>query len=122
MAERNTPEDSMEMVTLFSSSNHDAEQEAIAIHSVLEAAGIQSVVVGPSVIPSLEFRVEVPREQLEDAQRVLDEAAAATADGDQAVPIGAQHARAALLQPRQNIGMRMPVGIAEPVGNNREFG
>src|SRR5690348_6065257 len=61
MAEQDTPEDAQEMVTLFSSSNHDGEQEALAIHSLLEASGIPSVVVGPSVLPSLEFRVEVER-------------------------------------------------------------
>src|SRR5689334_16611428 len=77
MAAQDTPEDSLEMVPFFSSSNHDAEQEALAIHSVLEAAGIPSVVVGPSVIPSLEFRVEVPRRHLEEAERIVAEARAA---------------------------------------------
>ena len=67
----------MEMVTLFSSSNHDAEQEALAIHALLESENIPSVVVGPSVIPSLEFRVEVPREKLQDAERIVNEARAA---------------------------------------------
>ena len=65
------------MVTLFSSSNHDSEQEALAIHALLESEGIPSVVVGPSVIPSLEFRVEVPRQNLEEAGRVVAEARAA---------------------------------------------
>ena len=77
MAERDTPEDSQEMVTLFSSSNHDGEQEALAIHSLLEASGIPSVVVGPSVLPSLEFRVEVERQNLEQAERTVAEAKAA---------------------------------------------
>ena len=76
MAAQNIPADG-EMVTLFSSSNHDAEQEALAIHALLESEGIPSVVVGPTVIPSLEFRVEVPRESLEEAQRIVDEARAA---------------------------------------------
>jgi hypothetical protein len=61
----------LEMVTLFKSSNHDAEQEALAIHSLLESEGIPSMVVGPSVIPSLEFRVEVPRAQLEEAEKAV---------------------------------------------------
>jgi hypothetical protein len=76
MAEENIPEDG-EMVTLFSSSNHDSEQEALAIHALLESEGIPSVVVGPSMIPSLEFRVEVERERLAEAQRIVDEARAA---------------------------------------------
>jgi hypothetical protein len=67
----------MDMVTLFSSSNHDGEMEAMQIRGVLEANGIQSIVVGPGSIPSLEFEVQVPREDLERAQRILAEAQAA---------------------------------------------
>ncbi|HJT87309.1 MAG TPA: DUF2007 domain-containing protein [Bryobacteraceae bacterium] len=67
----------LDMVTLFSSSNVDAEMEATAIHSILEAEGIPSMVVGATVIPSLEFQVQVPRARLEEAERILDEARAA---------------------------------------------
>jgi hypothetical protein len=69
-----------EMVTLFSSSNVDAELEANNIHSILEASGIPSMVVGASVIPSLEFQVQVPRDQKEEAEKVLAEAQAAGPD------------------------------------------
>ena len=64
----------LDMVTLFSSLNHDAEMEANAIHSVLEANDIPSIVVGTPQIPSLEFQVRVPRVRLEEAERVLAEA------------------------------------------------
>ncbi len=64
----------MDMVTLFRSSNYDAEMETSAIHSVLEANGIESMVVGASTIPVLEFEVQVPKEYLEQAQRILAEA------------------------------------------------
>jgi hypothetical protein len=64
----------LDMVTLFSSSNHDAEMEAGAIHGLLEANGIPSMVVGQSQLPVLEFRVEVPKSRLEEAERVLAEA------------------------------------------------
>ena len=64
----------LDLVTLFSSSNHDAEMEANAIHSILQANGIPSMVVGASVIPSLMFQVEVPRAELAEAQRILAEA------------------------------------------------
>ena len=63
-----------DMVTLFSSSNHDGEMEATSIHAMLQASGIPSVVMGPSVIPSLEFQVQVPRAYAEEAERVLVEA------------------------------------------------
>lgn len=71
------PSHALDMVTLFSSSNHDAELEANAIHSVLEANDIPSIVVGTPQIPSLEFQVQVPAAMVPDAQRVLDEARAA---------------------------------------------
>jgi hypothetical protein len=51
--------------------------EATAIHGVMEASGIPSVLVGPSTLPVLEFEVQVPRERLEEAQRVLADAQAA---------------------------------------------
>jgi hypothetical protein len=66
-----------EMVTLFSSSAMDAEMEANNVHGVLQANGIPSVVVGSTVIPSLEFQVQVPRGNLEEAQRIIDEAESA---------------------------------------------
>jgi hypothetical protein len=69
-----------EMVTLFSSSNVDAEMEANNIHAILEASGIPSMLVGTSVIPSLEFQVQVPRESLEEAEKVIAEAQAAGPD------------------------------------------
>jgi len=67
----------MDMVTLFSSSNHDAEMEAMQIHGILESNGIPSVLVGASTLPVLEFEVQVPKENLEEAQRILAEAQAA---------------------------------------------
>lgn len=68
------PSHDLDMVTLFSSLNHDAEMEANAIHGVLEANGIPSMVVGAPQIPSLEFQVQVPQSRIEEAERVLAEA------------------------------------------------
>jgi hypothetical protein len=70
----------LDMVTLFSSSNIDAEMEANNIHGMLEANGIPSMVVGTSVIPSLEFQVKVPGANLEDARKILAEAQAGGPD------------------------------------------
>lgn len=67
----------LDMVVFFSSSNHDAELEATSIHSILQANDIPSVIVGASVIPSLEFQVQVPRGDLERARQVVAEAQAA---------------------------------------------
>src|SRR5436853_7128845 len=71
------PSHALDLVTLFSSANHDAEMEANAIHGVLESNGIPSLVVGAPQIPSLEFQVHVPRAHFEEAERVLADARAA---------------------------------------------
>ncbi len=70
----------LDMVTLFSSSNVDAELEANNIHSLLQANGIPSVVVGATVIPSLEFQVQSPRAYAQEAERLIEEARAAGPD------------------------------------------
>ena len=67
----------LDLVPFFSSSNHDAEMEAMSIHAILQANGIPSVLVGTSQIPSLEFQVQVPRATLADAERAVAEARAA---------------------------------------------
>lgn len=77
MAQDAGPDESQEMVALFRSSNHDAEMEAANVHALLDANGIPSLVVGPSVIPSLEFQVLVSKANLEDARRLISEAEAA---------------------------------------------
>lgn len=71
------PSHALDLVTLFSSANHDAEMEANAIHGVLEANGIMSLVVGAPQLHSLAFQVQVPRANIEEAERVLAEAKAA---------------------------------------------
>jgi hypothetical protein len=71
------PSPELDAVTVFSSSNHDAEMEATALETLLRANGIDANVVGPSVIPSLEFQVQVPRAEVEEARRLIDEARAA---------------------------------------------
>lgn len=78
----------LEMVTLFKSSNFDAEQEALAIRALLEAEGVPSVLVGPSVLPVFEFRVEVPSERLDDARKIV-------AQAEEAGPAAADEAEAA---------------------------
>jgi len=78
----------LDMVPVFSSSNHDGEMEAMNVHGILEANGIESMMIGPSTIPSLEFQVQVSKADLETAQRILAEAV-------QAGPAAAAEAEAA---------------------------
>jgi hypothetical protein len=68
------PSADLDLVTLFRSSNTDAEMEANNIRGMLEASGVFSVVEGTSVIPSLEFQVLVSRGNLAEAERLVREA------------------------------------------------
>jgi hypothetical protein len=70
------PSHQLDLVTLFSSAQHDAEAEAMTIHGVMESNGIPSFVVGPAQIPSLDFAVKVPQSHFADAKRALAEAKA----------------------------------------------
>jgi uridine phosphorylase len=71
------PSSELDAVIVFSSSNHNAEMEATAIQTLLRSNGIDARVVGPSVIPSLEFQVQVPRDEAVEAVRFIQEARAA---------------------------------------------
>jgi hypothetical protein len=66
-----------EMVAVFSSSDHDAEMEALTIKGVLDGSGIDAQVVGPQVLPNLEFQVWVLRDQATEAAALIAEAIAA---------------------------------------------
>jgi hypothetical protein len=62
------------MVPVFSSSNHDAEMESMAIKGVLDSNDIPAMIVGPHVLPTLEFQVQVPEHLLAQARLVIREA------------------------------------------------
>lgn len=68
------PGHDLDSVTVFSAQTDDAEMEALAVRGLLEANGIEAVVVGSTTIPSLEFQVQVSRTQASDAERVIREA------------------------------------------------
>jgi hypothetical protein len=71
------PSSALDMVTLFSSSAIDAEMEANNINGMLQASGIRSAIVGTSTLPVFAFQVQVPRENFEEAERLIEEARAA---------------------------------------------
>ena len=74
---KNDPTPDESMVPVFSSSNHDAESEAMIVKGILEASGVPAMVVGPQILPNLEFQVQVPEHMLGAAQRLLDDARSA---------------------------------------------
>jgi hypothetical protein len=61
-------------VAAWSSSNHDAEMESLSIKGLLSANGIPAMVVGPQILPNLEFQIQVPAHMLNEAERVIGEA------------------------------------------------
>ncbi len=62
------------MTPVFSSSNHDAEMEAMAIKGLLDSNDIPAVVVGPQILPNLEFQVQVPDDLLDRARQTIRDA------------------------------------------------
>ncbi|MDP9053887.1 MAG: hypothetical protein M3N93_06235 [Acidobacteriota bacterium] len=62
------------MAAVFSSSNHDGEMESMAVKGVLDANDIPAIVVGPHMLPNLEFQVQVPEHLLGEASQLLREA------------------------------------------------
>ena len=63
------------MVTVFESSDHNAEIEAEVIIGMLQASGVEAFLKGNDVLPGAhEVAVMVPQAQQEKAQQLLAEA------------------------------------------------
>ena len=71
------PSHDLDMVPIFSSNATNSEMEAMAIHGILEANEIPSMVVGDTTLPMLAFQVQVPKARLDEARRAIEEAEAA---------------------------------------------
>jgi hypothetical protein len=61
----------LDMVTVFVSDAPEAEMLATELRSILEAAGISTVLVSGSMFPSLPFEIRVPRLRFEEARRAI---------------------------------------------------
>ena len=75
-SEKVDPSSDLDLTTIFTSASTNSEMEAMSIKGLLNAAGIPAFVVGNSTLPVLAFQVQVPRENADDAQRILGEAQA----------------------------------------------
>lgn len=65
----------LDLETIYhSESSTMAEVEAAGIKNVLDANGIDAIIVGDSVLPSFPFEVKVAHEHVERARQVLAEA------------------------------------------------
>jgi hypothetical protein len=68
---------SLDTVALYRSSTVDAEFEADIIRGLLDSHGIPSLMQRAMGYPSLGFEVLVPRGNLREAERIVEEAKAA---------------------------------------------
>lgn len=73
--------DPQELVTVFQSAGTTSDMEALSVKSLLEASGIEAVVVNTEMLPSLPEEVRVAREHATEAKRVIAAALAAGAAG-----------------------------------------
>lgn len=71
------PSSEYDFVPVATTDGAMSEIEAVSIQSILDASGVNCIVVGATTLPNLGFEVRVPREDLERAQEVLREAQAA---------------------------------------------
>jgi hypothetical protein len=77
----------LDMVTVFRSAGTGAESEAMNVQALLEASGIEAMLIADARFPNLPEQVRVPREYLTEAKRMI---AAALEAG----PAGADEAEA----------------------------
>jgi hypothetical protein len=71
------PSHELDTVVLYSSCNGDADFEADLIRGILESQGIPSLKLRATGYPSLGLEVRVPRSDLREAERLIEEAKAA---------------------------------------------
>jgi hypothetical protein len=74
--------------TEYEEGQPDAEMVAMTIKGILDSEGVPAQIVGPSVLPNLEFQVQVSEEMAEEARVLIEEARqagpAAAAEGEAA--------------------------------------
>ena len=64
----------MDLETIYSGMGATAEIEALSIQAVLEANGIDCIVVGSTELPNLPYSIQVPQNEVDRARAVLEEA------------------------------------------------
>jgi hypothetical protein len=70
----------LDLETVFhAEGSSTAEIEALAVKTLLEANGIDVVLVGDSMLPNLPFEVKVRRDQVKRARKLIGETASARA-------------------------------------------
>jgi hypothetical protein len=77
MADELDLSDGLDLVTIFKSSEVNAQMEAQIIRGVLEAGGVPAFIGGDPRLPYFPFMVRVPKDRREDAERLIAESQAA---------------------------------------------
>jgi hypothetical protein len=91
------PSSDLDMIVLTERMGATGEMEVMAIKSVLDDAGIDSVIIGDSALPNLSFQVRVAKNDAEQARSVIAEAEAA---GPAAAAEAERQSEAAPTEPR----------------------
>ena len=71
----------LDTVTLYESSAVDAETEAEVIRGLLESNGIPANIVSGGPVPPVGWIIQVPRNRLEEARQIIEEARATGPEG-----------------------------------------
>ena len=71
----------LDMIAIYESNAVDAEAEAEVIRALLHANGIPVTIVNPGTVVPVGFIVQVPRNRLDEANRLIEEARAAGPEG-----------------------------------------
>jgi hypothetical protein len=71
------PTEHLDLETVSTHSGASAEMEALSIKGVLEAEGIEAVIIGDAVLPNFPFEVRVARDRVDEARRIVAAAQAA---------------------------------------------
>jgi hypothetical protein len=71
------PSSELDSVTLTERMGATGEIEVMAMKNVLDAAGIESIIIGDSALPNLSFQLQVAKADVAAAQEVIAEAEAA---------------------------------------------
>lgn len=67
----------LDLVTIYESSETNAQIESQFIRGVLEAGGVPAIIVGGAEMPNLPCEVRVPQSRFAEAERLIAEAQAA---------------------------------------------
>lgn len=74
MATHGDPSHELDLVTVFEPAGAEAEMEAENVKGLLEAAGIEAVLVGDTRLPNFPFAVRVSRADAENARNLIEQA------------------------------------------------